>query len=158
MERDAFILLLGDHGGFRLSSLRHIGFAPLGVAEPRRAHRAFYSVFGAVRHLGAYVFIAGLYDRQTNVLKRKLSSLIMRAQVVNSIIAVFFFYFISIYRITPKVNLFIYLALSVALILIWRLVLANFLYGGRRENVLLVGGGQEMYELDKEISGNANTK
>ena len=45
-----------------------------------------------------------------------------------------------------------------ALILIWRLVLANFLYGGRRENVLLVGGGQEMYELDKEISGNARYK
>ncbi len=157
-KRDAFILLLGDLAVFALALYATLVLRRLEWPNQDALIEHFipFSVLFAIWALT--FFIAGLYDRQTNVLKRKLSSLIVRAQVVNSIIAVFFFYFISIYRITPKVNLFIYLALSVALILIWRLVLANFLYGGRRENVLLVGGGQEMYELDKEISGNARYK
>jgi exopolysaccharide biosynthesis polyprenyl glycosylphosphotransferase len=157
-KRDAFILFLGDLAVFAAALyatlfLRHL---ELPNNELLAEHFLPFSVLFAIWTL--VFFIAGLYDRQTNVLKRKLSSLIVRAQVVNSVIAVFFFYFISVYRITPKVNLFIYLIMSVALILIWRMILADFLYGGRRENILLVGGGQEIYELEKEISANPRYK
>ena len=68
-------------------------------------------------------FIAGLYEKHTRILKSRLPSVIFNAQVTNSIIAVLFFYFIPYFGITPKTNLFIYLFVSFALVLLWRLYL-----------------------------------
>jgi exopolysaccharide biosynthesis polyprenyl glycosylphosphotransferase len=157
-KRDAFILFLGDLTVFFAALyltliFRHLNFPNQDLLLE---HLTPFSFLFAI-WIGVF-FIAGLYDRQTNVLKRKLSPLIIKVQLINSVIAVFFFYFISIYRITPKINLFIYVALSIGLIILWRMVLADFLYGGRRENILFIGGSQEMYELAKEINDNPRYK
>lgn len=157
-KRDAFILLMGDLAAFVLGLYATLFFRHF--EWPNRdllvEHFLPFSFLFAIWI--AIFFIAGLYDRQTNVLKRKLSPLIVKVQLINSVVAVFFFYFITFYRITPKINLFIYVILSIALITIWRMVLADFLYGGRRENVLLLGGSQEIYELAKEINDNPRYK
>ncbi len=99
-------------------------------------------------------FISGLYDKQTNAFKRKLPGLILNAQIINSVIAVVFFYFVPSYGITPKVNLFIYLLVTIILNSIWRIVLVDYMYTYRTENVLLVGEVPEILEIEEEIRNN----
>ena len=99
-------------------------------------------------------FIAGLYEKHTRILKSRLPSVIFNAQVTNSIIAVLFFYFIPYFGITPKTNLFIYLFVSFALVLLWRLYLVPSLGFRKRENAILIGSGEEMKELKEEVNNN----
>ncbi len=103
-------------------------------------------------------FIAGLYEKQTNALKNKLLPLIVKTQFINILIAIVFFYFLPFYSITPKVNLFIYIFLSAPLIVIWRTMLVDAVYVGRRENVLFIGDEPEVAELVGEINENENYK
>jgi exopolysaccharide biosynthesis polyprenyl glycosylphosphotransferase len=99
-------------------------------------------------------FIAGLYEKHTRILKNRLPSVIFSAQVVNSILAVLFFYFIPYFGITPKTNLFIYLFISFALVLIWRIYAVPFLGFRRKENAILIGSGEEMSDLKEEVNNN----
>jgi exopolysaccharide biosynthesis polyprenyl glycosylphosphotransferase len=100
-------------------------------------------------------FIAGLYEKHTTILKGKLPTVIFNAQIINSVLAVAFFYFIPSFGITPKINLFIYLALSFLLVLYWRLY-GYGLFGTRyKENALLIGGGTEMKDLLHEVNNNS---
>jgi len=66
-------------------------------------------------------FISGLYEKHTLILKSRLPPTVFNAQIVNSFIAVLFFYFIPYFGITPKTNLFIYLVISFGLILLWKI-------------------------------------
>ncbi len=100
-------------------------------------------------------FIAGLYEKHTLMLKSRLPSIIFRAQIVNSIIAVLFFYFIPYFGITPKTNLFIDLIFSFGLIYLWRVYLISFLGFKKREKAFLIGSGEEMKELKKEVNENS---
>jgi len=99
-------------------------------------------------------FIAGLYEKHTLILKSRLPSVILRAQVINSVIAVLFFYFIPYFGITPKTNLFIDLVFSFGLIYLWRVYLISFLGFKKREKALLIGSGEEMKELKREVNEN----
>lgn len=99
-------------------------------------------------------FIAGLYEKHTRILKSRLPSVIFNAQVVNSILAVLFFYFIPYFGITPKTNLFIYLFISFILVLMWRIYAVPFLGFRRKENAILIGSGEEMGDLKEEVNNN----
>ena len=99
-------------------------------------------------------FIAGLYEKHTLILKSRLPSIILRAQVINSGIAVIFFYFIPYFNITPKTNLFIDIVFSFGLIYLWRVYLVSFLGFKRQEKALLIGSGEEMKELKNEVNEN----
>ncbi len=99
-------------------------------------------------------FIAGLYEKHTLILKNKLPSIIFNAQVINSIFAIVFFYTISIFGITPKTILFIYLVVSFVSILAWRLYGTTFFGRTEKEPALLIGSGEEMKELLYEVNGN----
>ena len=61
-------------------------------------------------------FIAGLYEKETLFFRRKLPSILLGALVSNGIIAIAFFYFVSVFFIAPKTNLFIYLAIAFLLL------------------------------------------
>jgi len=99
-------------------------------------------------------YISGLYDKYTTVLKDRLPSMIFNAQLANSAIAVFFFYLMPFFGITPKTILFIDLFVSFILIYFWR-VYSNYLFGLRRkEPAILIGSGEEVNELQKEINNN----
>ena len=99
-------------------------------------------------------FIAGLYDKYTTILKDKLPGIIFNAQLVNSAIAVAFFYLLPYFGIAPKTILFIYIVISFVLIYLWR-IYSPFILGVRgKEPALLVGSGEEMRQLEKEINGN----
>lgn len=101
-------------------------------------------------------YIAGLYDKYTRVLRDRLPIMIFNTQIVNSAIAVLFFYFIPIFGIAPKTILFIDLFVSFILIYTWR-VYSSYLFSLRRkESAILIGSGEEVEILEKEINNNSH--
>lgn len=99
-------------------------------------------------------FISGLYEKHTLLLKSRLPQTVFNAQIINSFIAVFFFYFIPYFGITPKTNLFIYLLFSFVLILVWRIYGDKTFHPSVKERGIIIGSGSEMKELKDEINNN----
>lgn len=99
-------------------------------------------------------FIFDLYRRPTSIFKKELPRTIATAQIINTILAIAFFYYVPAVRIAPRVNLFIYLFISFILIAVWRRYLVQHLYRGRRERFIFIGAGGETGELAKELKAN----
>lgn len=99
-------------------------------------------------------FIADLYGRQTSLFQRRLPQTIFNAQLVNSGLAVIFFYFLPYFGITPKTILFIDLIWSFILIFAWRRFLVPHILRGRRERIYFACTGPEVEELKEEIRNN----
>lgn len=96
-------------------------------------------------------FIAGLYEGWSVILSGNLARILVKVQLINTLIAIVFFYFIPSFGITPKTNLFVYIFVSSAIIFWWRFH-GYFLIGAKkREDALLVGSGIDAYELKKEV-------
>lgn len=102
--------------------------------------------------IGVY-FISGLYEKNIAFNKNKILLTVLKVQVVNSIIAVLFFYFVPFTQITPKVNLFIYLVVSVLLLGTWRYISATF-YSKKQIPVCIVARGEDAYYLKKDLKTN----
>lgn len=116
------------------------------------AHLAPFSLLFVVWIL--VFFITGLYDKQSVIVKSKLPLYLFQGQVINSVVAVIFFYFVPWFGISPKTTLFVYLVISLLLIIWWR-VYGYFLFVPKvRERTILVGGGGEVNELRREIGDN----
>lgn len=99
-------------------------------------------------------FIAGLYEQHTSFFKTRLPGLIIKTQISNIVIAALFFFLIPYFGITPKTNLLIYLVISSTLIASWRGYLAGFIGVRGRKNTLVLGEGEEIDELIREIDSN----
>lgn len=153
-RKDTAILLLGDIVCFYLALLMtlFLRYQAIPTDGLLVAHLVPFSILFAV-WLVVY-FIAGLYERHATFMRERLSSLILNALVANSVIAVLFFYFIPVFRITPKTNLFIDLALTLLLVLFWRKRVEAKLRPRELESALLVASGEEMRELEAEINRN----
>jgi exopolysaccharide biosynthesis polyprenyl glycosylphosphotransferase len=99
-------------------------------------------------------FIAGLYEKHTLILKSKIPTIILNAQIVNSAIAITFFYAVPFFGISPKTNLLIYVVISFLLILYWRIKGISFFLNHAREQAILIGDGDEVRELKEEVNNN----
>lgn len=148
------VLLLGDLLFFVVSLwlalfLRNLEAPSLELIS---LHLAPFSFLFAVWILVFY--IAGLYEKHINIIKTSLSGIVVSAQLVNSGIAVVFFYYIPFFGITPKTTLFIYLFVSLTLILFWRMQGYFLVSKGRPENAILIGSGDEMKDLLLEVNSN----
>lgn len=99
-------------------------------------------------------YIAGLYEKQTIILKSRLPNILANTLVASSLIAVAFFYFIPFFGITPKTILFIYLAVSFCTILIWRTYGYALISGHKLNNAIIIGSGEEMKELFEAVNEN----
>lgn len=99
-------------------------------------------------------FIAGLYDRHTMILRSRLPSLVLKAQIVNGIIAIAFFYFAPFLKITPKTVLFVYVFICSIGAIFWRVYGYSLLGSRSKENALLIGEGEELRELEAEVNHN----
>lgn len=97
-------------------------------------------------------FIAGLYEKQTLILRKRLPQVILNAQIVNSVIAVVFFYFVPAFGIAPKVSLFIYLVVSFLFVTAWRLKGYPLLSSKRKQRAIIIGSGAELSELTEEVN------
>ena len=153
-KREALILLIGDILIFLVSLWLTLFFRYYNSSDAP-GFLLHLRAFSALFFFWILVFyIAGLYDKHTNAFKRKLPGAILNAEIVNCLVSVLYFYFVPFFGITPKINLFIYLLITIPFITVWRLFLVNRMYIRRVENVLLVGNSLEAAEIEEEISTN----
>lgn len=148
------LLLLGDTALFYAALLAALAIRSASFPDPA-AFTDHIAPFSILIILWVVVFIiAGLYDQATVFSKKKLLSNLARTQSVNIVIAVFFFYLIPYFSITPKTNLFIYLIVSSFFILGWRLYIGRFLRRAELIRAVLVGSGAEAKELYETLGKN----
>ncbi|GMU74426.1 MAG: sugar transferase [Candidatus Campbellbacteria bacterium] len=100
-------------------------------------------------------FIAGLYDKHTTFLKKQIPTIIFNAQLINSGLAILFFYLIPYFGITPKTTLFIFLVVSFVCIVLWRRYSLMLFDAPDRQSALLIGSGPEMDQLKREVNANS---
>lgn len=97
-------------------------------------------------------YIANLYEPHTVVLKSRIPAVILNAQLVNSAIAVLFFYFIPAFGIAPKTMLFLYLGVSLVAVSLWRVFGVQFLKLRTKERAALIGSGDETHALYRAVN------
>jgi exopolysaccharide biosynthesis polyprenyl glycosylphosphotransferase len=151
-KRDPFLLFLGDIISFYISlwlSLL-IRFREIPSQETLTTHGIPFTILIIAWFLVLY--IGGLYEKRTIVLRSRLPNTLLRAQIANSILAVLFFYFIPYFGITPKTLLFIYLGVSFVVLLTWRIYGYTLVGVKRKQNAILIGSGEEMREMRDEVN------
>lgn len=101
----------------------------------------------------AVFYISDLYQKHTTIFRQELPQIIFKAELANSVVALAFFYFIPL-SITPKINLFIYLALSFILVWLWRAYGVKLFYLGRPEPVVFLCEGPDVEAIKVELTHN----
>lgn len=91
--------------------------------------------------------VVGLYERHLFILKRNIVEVIVNTQIFNCILAALFFYFIPYFSLAPKVILFIYLAVSLVFILIWRLFVFKKITSNFVQNAIIISSDKEIDNL-----------
>lgn len=154
VKREAVVLFLGDLIFFALALW--LTLAVRFLAWPSKALLfAHLQPFGIVFLVWTLVFfIADFYDRRPSLQRERLANTIVNTQLVNSFLAVVFFYFIPYFDITPKITLFVDLVFSLILIVWWRVALTVWLYRGRSEKYLFLCRGAEVDELKLVLARN----
>lgn len=102
-------------------------------------------------------FTAGLYDRYTILIRKKLPQRILTAQVFNVILATAFFYGIPFFGLTPKTLLALYLVISTLLIALWRLVIFSNISDSTRVKIVVLAEGADIDFLAQKIAGASAT-
>lgn len=100
-------------------------------------------------------YIIGLYDLTLARNNLHFFVTLIRAVLINAAIAVGFFYFIPYFGIAPKTNLFINLAVSTTLFVLWRQSYNRFVKSESfLNNVLVLGRNRETEELISYVKTN----
>ncbi len=152
----ATLLFLGDivifFASLWLALLIRYGAVPSG--DLLGDHLFWFSLLFVIWLLVFYM--AGLYGKRVLLFKTSLFGIILQAQIANIVFAALFFFFLPSVGIAPKTNLVLYLVISLALILLWRLWLfPRVTRPVSRERAALIGSGPEAKELAAEVNGNA---
>lgn len=155
-KREPLLLLLGDLIFFDIALWLTLTIRYFRVPDTHTilTHAAPFSILFVVWVVLFY--IAGLYEKHTMFLRNKLPSTILHTQLLNSLVAVLFFYLVPFFGITPKTILFIYLITSFGLILAWRLFLfPRFFFQKKKHAAILIGSGEELRALKQEVNENS---
>src|SRR5581483_4197997 len=120
-KKATVLLFIGDAAVFVLSLwvTLFIRYRVLPTQEIWALHAAPFGLLFCAWLLVFYM--AGLYGKQVVRLESELWGTIVRTQIFNIILAALFFFLIPFFGIAPKTNLGIYLVVSLAGILLWRL-------------------------------------
>ncbi len=114
---------------------------------------AFYVIFA----LWIFIFyLAGLYEKHTAILRNKLPSILFNAHVISSLFAAVLFYTIPFFSITPKTTLVIFIVISFLLQFLFRVYGFSKLFTLKKENSILIGGGDDVMRLYTEVNTNKN--
>ena len=153
-KKEAFVLVIGDlialFVALWVSLFLRYGAVPNGDLLSQHL-----SVFSVVFILWIIVYsIAGLYDKLNFFSERRFSRGLIRAQIINSAIAITFFYLVPSLAIAPKTVLFIYVAVSFILLYVWREYIVTHLPLRRKQRVLLIASGDEMQQFKDEMNNN----
>ncbi len=96
-------------------------------------------------------FSAGLYDKQSVAIRGGVRSLLLKAQVINVILGIIFFYLAPV-TIAPKANLIIYFIVSTFFLFIWRDVMFPVVSSSKRQPAVIVGDNEDLRDLLDEIN------
>jgi lipopolysaccharide/colanic/teichoic acid biosynthesis glycosyltransferase len=96
-------------------------------------------------------FSAGLYDKQSWVLRGRIEGALIRVQIINFLIGIAFFYFAPVI-IAPKANLFIYIVISTLVLILWRRIVFPVVTVSRRQPAILVGVGEDVEDIHAEVN------
>jgi lipopolysaccharide/colanic/teichoic acid biosynthesis glycosyltransferase len=151
LKREYLILLFGDVCIFALSLwlTLFVRYFMLPTWDMFQLHLVPFSLLFVA--WGAVFFIAGLYGKHTRLFRNKLPTTIITAQLLNILIAAMLFFFVPFFGIAPKTNLILYLFISTALIVIWRLIFPR-LRPTRQLKGVLIAAGPDAKELAEEIN------
>ncbi len=115
------------------------------------------------QHLRPFIFlffiwilvflIAGLYDRYVALARKRITALIFKVQFVNTLLAAAIFFILPL-GIAPKVNLAIYLVVSTALIVVWRLYIFPLITTGKPVKALIIGDSYEAISIAEVLASN----
>ncbi len=97
---------------------------------------------------------AGLYDIIKLRNEEAFYKTLLTAFGINAAITITFFYFIPYFIITPKINLFIHLALSLTLLLFSRQYFNRWARESLRVHLVFLGANSETMELKEFLSAN----
>jgi len=152
--RELIVLILGDFVCFSLALwfTLLVRYVELPSLERFYIHVEPFVILSSLWVITFY--IAGLYDKHTNFLKRRLLSRIVTTQVINIVLAALLFFIIP-FGIAPKTNLVIYLFISISLITVWRIYVFDWLSPKVKKNALLLASGEEAHNLVDEINHNS---
>ncbi len=153
-KKEALILFLGDILLLYLSLYLMLAFRYLEWPTDKNLGLHFWPFTIIISVWLLVFFIAGLYEKHTLILKSRLPSMVLNAQIANSFIAVLFFYFIPYFGIAPKTNLFIFLVISSVFVLLWRIYGDRIFHPSVKQKGIIVGSGLEMKELIEEVNNN----
>lgn len=151
---DTLILLVGDILAFVVALWLTL---LLRYLEIPKAELFFdhLTAFGAIFLIWiAVFFIFDLYRRSVAIFRRRLTTTILNAQIINSILAGMVFYLWPSLGLAPRVNLFIYLILSFGAVVLWRQYLLAGVSKQKKERVFFACQGAEVDELKQEIKIN----
>jgi lipopolysaccharide/colanic/teichoic acid biosynthesis glycosyltransferase len=99
-------------------------------------------------------YVAGLYEKQTKLIRRVMGPRIANAQAANVALAAIVFFLLPL-TIAPKTILVLYLIVSVVAISVWRFHRMKYeIQSEKRELATLYGSSQAARELHDEIQGN----
>jgi lipopolysaccharide/colanic/teichoic acid biosynthesis glycosyltransferase len=150
-----FGLLIGDLTVLSVSLYLALTIRYLALPGAERLAVHFEAFFWLFLIWVCVYFIAGLYDRQTLFFPKFLPQRVFRAQIANSVIGIAFFYAVPYFAITPKTNLFIFVAISFAFILLWRnlgsRLLTSWLTPSDQPRMVLVAGGGSAHQLADKL-------
>jgi lipopolysaccharide/colanic/teichoic acid biosynthesis glycosyltransferase len=151
-KRDPILLFVGDMIIFIISlwAVLLVRYRTVPGQSLIKDHILPFSILFLVWFL--VFFIAGLYEKRTVILMNRLPTTIIKAQLINILLAVSFFYFIPYFGITPKTNLFLYIIISSVLILIWRFYGYRLFGSKEKQNAILIASGNEMRELREMVN------
>ena len=154
-RREYVLLLVGDIIVFTLSLWITLAIRYLSFPSPElfRIHLVPFSLLFIV-WLGIF-FIAGLYGRHTRLFRQRLMGTILYTQAINIVIAALFFFLLPAFGIAPKTLLLLYLVVSFALILLWRVNIFPQLRTLRRLKGVLIAAGADGAVLAQEVAHDA---
>ncbi|MFA6503226.1 MAG: sugar transferase [Candidatus Paceibacterota bacterium] len=154
-RRTPLLLLLGDLVAFSASLYLTLWLRYGALPDPR-VLSPYLIPFAVLFVLWTLVFYSsGLYSKRVTLFPNRLPDTLIRTQVANILLAALFFFLMPAFGIAPKTILAVYLVVSLALVLFWRLVLHPHLATRRvRERAILLAQGDEAEELFKEVNGN----
>jgi lipopolysaccharide/colanic/teichoic acid biosynthesis glycosyltransferase len=154
-KKASLLLFAGDIATFVLALLVTLALR-YGSALTWPLFDAHIGPFSILFALWACVFyLSGLYGKRIIFSAPNLADALVKTQAANIILAALFFFLVPSVGIAPKTNLIIYLVVSLALILLWRLILyPRASRPAMPACAALIASGKEADELAEAVNNN----
>jgi lipopolysaccharide/colanic/teichoic acid biosynthesis glycosyltransferase len=154
-KREYAVLLLGDILVFTIAlwltlALRYLSAPSTNLFKQHLVPFSFLFAAWVV-----VFFLAGLYGKHTRLFRSRLVSTILSAQALNMVMAALFFFLVPAFGLAPKTILFLYLIVSLVLIVLWRVLLYPHLRSRRRLTGVLIASGPDAKALAEEVASDA---